>query len=74
MIDMTYDPDADAAYTYLGKGKIVESAEAGPFVYDVDAEGRVIGIEILHASEVLAPGAWRERARLPGIGRADAAE
>lgn len=72
MIDMTYDPEADAAYIYLGRGKIVETAEAGPFVYDVDAEGRVIGIEILHASQVLAPGDWRN-ARLPGR-RADAAE
>jgi hypothetical protein len=24
MIDMTYDPEADAAYIYLGRGKIVE--------------------------------------------------
>jgi uncharacterized protein YuzE len=72
MIDMTYDPEADAAYIYLGRGKIKETAEAGPFIYDVDAEGRVIGIEILHASQVLAPGDWR-KARL--LGRpADAAE
>lgn len=74
MIDMAYDPEADAAYIYLGNGKITETAEAGPFVHDVDAERRVIGIEILHASQVLAPGDWRERARLPGIGRADAGE
>ena len=65
MIDMTYDPEADAAYIYLGKGKIAETAEAGPFIYDVDGNGRVIGIEILHASKVLAPGDWRN-ARLPG--------
>jgi uncharacterized protein YuzE len=56
MIDITYDPEADAAYIYLGRGKIVETAEAGPFIYDVDAQGRVIGIEILAASKVLAPG------------------
>ncbi len=72
MIDMTYDPEADAAYIYLGRGKIVDTAEAGPFTYDMDAEGRVIGVEILHASKVLAPGDWR-KARLPGP-RADAAE
>lgn len=72
MIDMTYDPEADAAYIYLGKGKIAETAEAGPFIYDLDAEGRVIGIEILSASKVLAPGEWKH-ARLPGTG-ADAAE
>lgn len=66
MIDMTYDPEADAAYIYLAKGKLAETAEAGPLLYDVDAEGRVVGIEILHASRVLAPGDWRKRARLPG--------
>jgi uncharacterized protein YuzE len=36
------------------------------------AEGKVIGIEILHASQVLAPGDW-QKARLPGR-PADAAE
>lgn len=73
MIDVTYDPEADAAYIYLGRGKIVETDEAGPFIYDVDAEGRVIGIEILSASKVLAPGDW-QKARRPGTGREDAAE
>lgn len=73
MIDMTYDPEADATYIYLGRGKIEETAEAGPFIYDVDAEGRVIGIEILSASKTLAPGDW-QKARRPGTGRADAAE
>jgi len=72
MIDMTYDPEADAAYIYLGRGKIWKTEEAGPFIYDVDTEGRVIGIEILNASQVLAPGDW-QKARLPGR-PADAAE
>ena len=31
---------------------------------NVDADGRVIGIEVLSASEVLAPGDW-QTARLP---------
>lgn len=65
MIDMTYDPEADAAYIYLGRGKVDKTEEAGLFIYDVDAEGRVIGIEILSASQVLAPGDW-QKARLPG--------
>ena len=65
MIDMTYDPEADAVYIYLGHGKIDHTEEAGPFIYDVDAEGRMIGIEILHASQALAPGDW-QKARLPG--------
>ncbi|BDA86389.1 hypothetical protein Sa4125_39310 [Aureimonas sp. SA4125] len=73
MIDTTYDPEADAVYFRIGRGQIVESAEAGPFIYDVDAEGRVIGIEILSAKKVLAPGDWQE-ARLPGSKSVDAAE
>jgi uncharacterized protein YuzE len=72
MIDVTYDPEADAAYIYLGHGKIMRTEEAGPFIYDVDSEGRIVGIEILHASQVLAPGDW-QKARLPGR-PADAAE
>ncbi|WP_245410500.1 DUF2283 domain-containing protein [Notoacmeibacter marinus] len=73
MIDMTYDPDADAAYVYLGKGRIVESKEVGPFILDYDDQNRVIGIEILDASRKLAPGSWKH-ARLPGIRKPDAAE
>jgi uncharacterized protein YuzE len=63
MIDMTYDPEADAVYIHLGRGKIEETAEASPFICDVDAVGRVIGIEILHVSQVLAPGDCREGGR-----------
>ena len=57
----TYDPEADAAYIYLGESKILESEEVAPgIVLDFDAEGRVVGIEILSASTVLAPGAGLE--------------
>lgn len=73
MTDMTYDPEADAVYIYLGTGKIDHTEEAGPFIYDVDAEGRVIGIEILSVSKVLAPGDW-QNARRPGEPRVNAAE
>ncbi|WP_152046608.1 DUF2283 domain-containing protein [Aureimonas psammosilenae] len=73
MIDMTYDPSVDAVYFRIGQGQIVETEEAGPFIYDVDAEGRVIGIEVLGASRTLAPGPW-QNARIPGSPRADAAE
>lgn len=71
--DMTYDPEADAVYVYLGSGQIDHAEETGPFIYDVDSEGRILGIETLSASKVLAPGDWRH-ARLPGSPRADAAE
>jgi uncharacterized protein YuzE len=73
MIDMTYDPEADAVYIYLGRGKVVGTKEDGPFIYDVDASGKILGIEILAASKVLAPGDW-QKARLPGASSADAAE
>lgn len=73
MTDMTYDPEADAVYITIGKGKFDHTEEAGPFVYDVDAAGRVLGIEILSASHVLAPGDWR-KAPLPGASSASAAE
>jgi uncharacterized protein YuzE len=73
MIDMTYDPEADAVYMYLGRGKVDHTEEAGPFIYDLDAAGRVLGIEILSASKVLAPGGW-QNSRLPGETKFDAAE
>ena len=72
MIDMTYDPEADAAYITLARGKVDATEDAGPFIYDVDAEGRIIGIEILSASKVLAPGEW-QKARLPKPSGAEAA-
>ena len=73
MIDMTYDPDADAAYIYLGRGKIDRTEEAGPFLYDVDADGKVVGIEVLSCSKVLAPGDWSNAPR-PSRGHANAAK
>jgi len=68
MTDMTYDAVADAVYIIVGNGKIERTEEAGPFLYDVDAEGHIVGIEILSASKTLAPGDWKK----PGS-RADAA-
>jgi uncharacterized protein YuzE len=73
MIDMTYDPEADAVYMYLGRGKVARTEEAGPFIYDLDDGGRVLGIEILAASKVLAPGEWQS-ARLPDGTKFNAAE
>jgi uncharacterized protein YuzE len=39
----------------------------------VDAAGKILGIEILSASQVLASGDWT-KSRLPGNPAADAAE
>lgn len=73
MTDMTYDADADAVYIAIGTGRIDSTQEAGPFIYDVDTDGRILGIEILSASKVLVPGEWK-KARPPGRTRANAAE
>ena len=73
MTDITYDADADAVYISLGRGKVDRTEEAGPFIHDVDGEGRILGIEILSASKVLAPGDWKE-ANPPGTARVSAAE
>ena len=73
MMDLTHDPTADAVYIYVSGGKVDRTAEAGPFIYDMDSEGRIVGIEILSASKVLAPGDWK-RARRPNAESADAAE
>jgi uncharacterized protein YuzE len=72
MSDMTYDPEADAVYLYVGNGKIDHQEKHGSLICDVDAEGRIVGIEVLFASRVLAPGNW-EKAPLPGA-HVDAAE
>ena len=73
MTDITYDTEADAVYIIVGHGKADRTEEAGPFICDVDGEGRIIGIEILSASRVLAPGDWK-KAKPPGTARISAAE
>jgi uncharacterized protein YuzE len=74
MTDITYDPDADAAYVTLSSKAVRDSAEVSPgVVLDYDDQGRVVGIELLNARKQLAPGAW-SRARRPVVGKAHAAE
>jgi uncharacterized protein YuzE len=73
MTDITYDAQADAVYIAVGRGKVNRTEETGPFIYDVDADGRIVGIEILSASKVLATGDWK-KARAPGKARVGATE
>jgi uncharacterized protein YuzE len=73
MTDITYDAEADAVYIAVGRGKVDRTEETGPFIYDVDADGHIVGIEILSASKVLAPGDWK-KAGPPGEARVGAAE
>jgi uncharacterized protein YuzE len=56
MAYIRYDADGDAVDITIGDGKIDRTEETGPFICDVDAEGRILGIEILSASKTLAPG------------------
>ena len=47
-----YDPKADAMYIRLIAGTVVESDELRPgMVFDFDAAGRVLGIEMLDVSQ-----------------------
>lgn len=63
---MTDDPDADAAYLTLGDdvepGRAVSTVNAigvpngaGEINLDFDAAGRLLGVEVLGASALLAP-------------------
>ncbi len=47
-----YDRRADAMYIRLRAGTVVESDEVRPgVVFDFDADGKVLGIEMLDMSE-----------------------
>jgi uncharacterized protein YuzE len=52
MISTSYDPQADAfAARFAPKGTYVESQEVAPgVILDFDANGQVIGIEVLNVS------------------------
>ena len=67
-IEMTYDPEADALYIKLSDERPIEGADAGPFVLDYNADHQVVGLELLSASKVLAPGQWSKAPR-PSAGK-----
>jgi len=51
-----YDPEADAMYIEVAAGDYHRTILTdSPVNLDVDAEGQVIGVEILNASEFLSP-------------------
>lgn len=46
-----YDPKADAMYIHLAKGEVADTDEVRPgVIMDFDADGRVLGIEMLGVS------------------------
>jgi uncharacterized protein YuzE len=63
MSDITYDAEADAVYIAVGRGNVERTKQTGPFAYDLDAKGHIVGIEIPSASKVLAPGDWKKARR-----------
>lgn len=57
-----YDPSVDALYIRLADARVIESEELRPgFIVDLDAEGRIVGVEILDASKHVAPGGELDR-------------
>jgi uncharacterized protein YuzE len=51
-----YRPEDNAAYIRLSQQKVLDSAEIAPdVVFDYDAEGRIVGIELLDARAQLSP-------------------
>ena len=58
-----YDAEANAAYIRLSSASVLESEEVSPgIVFDFDADGHIVGIELLDAKtqlsqELLTPAA-----------------
>jgi uncharacterized protein YuzE len=51
---LSYFPETDQLYIGLCDGKSVESEEVAPgIVLDFDGDGKVVGIDIEHASKAL---------------------
>ena len=51
-----YDKEVDAMYIYAEEGSSAYSEEIGEgVIIDISAEGKVIGMEILDASEKFSP-------------------
>ena len=58
-----YDPDANAAYIRFSPQPVEESEEVSDgIVIDFDAEGRIVGLEVLDARAHLPPDLLTEAA------------
>lgn len=58
-----YDRETDAAYIRFSPEKVLESEEVSEgVVLDFDADGRIVGMEVLDASRHLSPATLGEAA------------
>jgi uncharacterized protein YuzE len=58
--DVTYDPDADAVTVAFTAAATIEGEEVHPgVILHFDATDRIVAIEVLRVSKVLAEGAIR---------------
>lgn len=52
-----YDAETDALYVRFSEAEVIESEEVRPgVVFDFDADGKIVAVEILDASDHLAHG------------------
>lgn len=62
-MEIKYDSEADAAYLRLTDAQVVESDEVAEcIVIDVDADNKIVGIEVMHASKRLPESVIHPRA------------
>ena len=53
MIHKTYDPEVDAFYMSCKEGSVERTEDKGKYLVDYDADGSVLGYEILNYSVVI---------------------
>ena len=59
-MEVRYDKEVDAMYIYAEQGKSEYSEEIGEgIIIDVSKEGKVVGMEILDASEKFSPSSFK---------------
>jgi uncharacterized protein YuzE len=58
IVNLHYDPETDAAYLRFSSQAVIESEEVAPgVVLDYDADGRMVGMEVLQARAHFPPDA-----------------
>ncbi len=57
-MELRYDAEADALHLRLGDTPIAQSDEVRPgLILDLDSDDKIVGIEVLNASQRVAPAA-----------------